>query len=51
MKVFLCVRYGESYCTALHTISAYFQSAFDFLLVLSFMISGWIYEILQHKKA
>jgi hypothetical protein len=42
MKVIPCVRCGESFCTALLTVSAYLQRAFDFLLVLSVMFSGWV---------
>ena len=51
MKVILCARSGEIFCTTLLTVSAYFQSAFAFLLVLSVVFSVWIYEISQHKKA
>jgi hypothetical protein len=50
MKGILCVRSGESFCTTLHTVLAYFQTAVFLLVVLSLMISGWIYEISQHKK-
>lgn len=50
MKVILCVRSCESFCITLLTVSAYFQSSFVCLLVLSIVFSGWIYEISHHKK-